>query len=102
MFVFVDDVQRNRLGDDFIDRLRRRHHLDDVAVARVIARLGRLAVDLHQPVFDQPLHAGAGEIADAIDEVLIDPAHQVLGDAPAEVLDVDIDISRGVAGDCFG
>ena len=47
-----------------------------------------LAVDLDQPVVDQPLDAGAGEIGDAIGQVLVDPAGEVLGDAEAVMDDL--------------
>ena len=52
-----------------------RDHLRSRRVARAVAGLGAdLAVDLDEPLVDEPLHAGAGEVADAVDEVLIDAA----------------------------
>ena len=68
ILILVNDIQRNRLGDDFVDRLRRRDHFHLIANPRVITGLCDFSIDLDQPLIDQPLHARAREIADAIDE----------------------------------
>src|SRR5439155_26837098 len=77
-----------RLGHQLADRLGRRDHLNLVAALELVARLGRLAVDLDQIQVDQPLNVVAREVGDAVDEVLVDPAGEVLADAEVVVLDV--------------
>ena len=50
MIVLVNDVERDGLGDELIDRLGRGDHVDLIAVARVIACLDDSPVDLDEPV----------------------------------------------------
>ena len=57
MLVFINNVQRDILRNNLIHRLRRSNHLHQIAIARMIARLGDPAVDLHQILLDQLLHA---------------------------------------------
>ena len=90
MLVLVNDVQRDRLGDELTDRLRRRHHVHQVAGLEVFARLGGLAVDGDEVELDQALHAVAREVGDAVDEVLVEAALDVFADAEVVVLDVGV------------
>ena len=68
----------------------------------MVAGLDDLAVDLDQPLVDQPLHAVAGEVGDAVDEVLVDAAGEVLADPETEMLDiravVTLDARSGIVG----
>jgi hypothetical protein len=63
-------------------------HFDDVAVAGVVGGADDAAVNLYQAVFYDALDGGAGEVADAVDEVLVDAAGEVFGDAPLVMFDV--------------
>jgi len=85
-------------GTSSLTGLGRGDHVDLVAVARVVAGFDDAAVDLDHAALDAALHAGAREVPDAIDQVLVESASKVLGDAPVKVLDVvflDFDAGRG-------
>ena len=101
VLVLVNDVQRDRLGNQLVDRLRRRDHLDLVAALELVARLGGLAVDLHEVEVDEALDVVAGEVGDPVDEVLVDPPRQILADAKVVVLDVPLGVGRGRVLDLF-
>ena len=88
MLVFVNDVERDGLGNQLADRLGRRDHFDLIARARAVAGLDDAAVHFHQAFVDQFLHAVAREVGDAIGEVLVDAAGEVFADAESEVLDI--------------
>ena len=64
----------------------------------VVAGLDRLAVDLDQSFVDQPLHAVAREVGDAVHQVLVDPARQILANAKIEVFDIRALIALDVFG----
>jgi hypothetical protein len=88
VLILIDDVERDRLGDQLADRLGRRDHLDLVPVARAVAGLDHAAVDLDQPLVDQALDPGARQVRDPVGQILVDSAGEVLGDREAQVLHV--------------
>ena len=60
-------------GDRLRVRRLRRHDADLVAVADLVARLGRLAVDRDAAAFDDALDDGTAEVGEQADEILIEP-----------------------------
>jgi hypothetical protein len=62
VFVFVDDAQGYRFRLD-VERLRRRDaHVDGIAGAQEIRRLGAASIDGREPLVDQAPGMGAREI----------------------------------------
>lgn len=88
VLVFVEDVEGDGFGDEFVDGLGWGDHFDEVAVLGVVGGFDDASVGGDEAVTDDALDAGAGEVADAIDEVLVEASGEVFGDFPAEVDDI--------------
>ncbi len=77
--VFVDDVERDRLGLQHAGPRRRLANLDLQAGRHQSPRLGRLATDQRMPIGDQPVGGGAAQMRQGAREVRVEPHPRFLG-----------------------
>jgi len=73
VFVFVDDIERDVLGEG-VERRRlwRAFDLDGLASVELLLRLGGVASDANLFVFNEELDAGAADVGDGLGEVLVE------------------------------
>src|SRR2546423_2005872 len=98
MFVLVENVEGNIFGDNFVDGFGWGHHHDDVAFFGTIGGFDDFAVYFDEAFVDETLDAGAGEMGDAIDEILIDAAGGGFAEFEGEVFDVGFGVVGGDGG----
>src|SRR5438552_11247460 len=72
VFILVENLERNILGHgQFVGRFRW-PHADLVAVANLVTRLGRVAVDQHAAGVDDFAQDGPAQVGEHLDEILIE------------------------------
>src|SRR5712692_4107086 len=81
--VFVDDLERDRLGGRNRDVGRWDLVLDDVPFRNAVRGIGGLAVDADHVAFDEPRGSRTAELAFALRDEAVEPGRGDLGDQAA-------------------